>query len=168
MSSLTNHRVGLRSKGTDTLMATWDVEFSKRPLRRKVLGKETHRQSEYINIKSITQYQIESKKDKNNVRRVPILFGIFNSEYVNCAMIAGRTKQRWIRIEIQTALQNSFNYFKYKGSLTSPPCEENIVWFVHSNPLPLGTTSLRMLRDALFAPGKTAMDKEPNFDGSNR
>jgi len=25
-----------------------------------------------------------------------------------------------------------------------------------------------MLRDALFAPGKTAMDKEPNFDGSNR
>jgi len=52
--------------------------------------------------------------------------------------------------------------------LTSPPCEENIVWFVHSNPLPLGTTSLRMLRDALFAPGKTAMDKEPNFDGSNR
>ena len=42
------------------------------------------------------------------------------------------------------------------GSLTSPPCEENIVWFVHSNPLAIGTTALRMINDSLFKPGKTA------------
>ena len=49
-----------------------------------------------------------------------------------------------------------FNYFKYMGSLTSPPCEENIVWFVHSNPLAIGTTALRMINDSLFKPGKSA------------
>ena len=39
---------------------------------------------------------------------------------------------------------------------SSPPCEENIVWFVHSNPLAIGTTALRMINDSLFKPGKSA------------
>jgi len=54
------------------------------------------------------------------------------------------------------------------GSLTAPPCEENIVWFVHSKPIPLGSTALNMIKDALNAPGKNAYDKGPNYDGSNR
>jgi carbonic anhydrase len=54
------------------------------------------------------------------------------------------------------------------GSLTAPPCEENIVWFVHSHPIPLGSTALNMIKDAIFAPGKSAADKPPNFDGTNR
>ena len=61
-----------------------------------------------------------------------------------------------------------FNYFKYMGSMTTPPCEENIVWFVHSKPLPVGSTALSMIKDTLFAPGKTIYDKEPNYDGTNR
>ena len=61
-----------------------------------------------------------------------------------------------------------FNYFKYMGSLTAPPCEENIVWFVHAKPIPLGSTALNMIKDALYAPGKNAYDKGPNYDGSNR
>jgi len=54
------------------------------------------------------------------------------------------------------------------GSLTAPPCEENIVWFVHAKPIPLGSTALNMIKDALFATGKNAYDKGPNYDGSNR
>jgi len=54
------------------------------------------------------------------------------------------------------------------GSKSSPPCEENVVWFVASNPVPLGSTTLNMIRDALNFPGKTANDKLTNYDGSNR
>lgn len=61
-----------------------------------------------------------------------------------------------------------FNYFKYMGSMTTPPCEENIVWFIASQPLNVGSTILSMIKDTLFAPGKTAYDKEPNYDGTNR
>lgn len=61
-----------------------------------------------------------------------------------------------------------FNHFKYMGSLTSPPCEENVVWFVKANPLAIGSTALQMIRDILYRPGKTKYDKEPNYDGSNR
>jgi len=42
------------------------------------------------------------------------------------------------------------------GSLTAPPCEENIVWFVNAKPIPLGSTALNMIKDALFATGKNA------------
>tara|TARA_B110000503_G_C6952810_1_gene331744 strand:+ start:393 stop:518 length:126 start_codon:yes stop_codon:yes gene_type:complete len=28
-----------------------------------------------------------------------------------------------------------FSYYKYMGSMTSPPCEENVVWFIVDNPV---------------------------------
>ncbi len=61
-----------------------------------------------------------------------------------------------------------FSYYKYMGSVTSPPCEENVVYFVASEPLLLGNTALGMLRDALNQPGKSNKDRGPNWDGSNR
>ena len=54
------------------------------------------------------------------------------------------------------------------GSMTSPPCEENIVWFIVSKPFLLGSTGIGMIRDALNFPGKTPHDKMANYDGSNR
>lgn len=61
-----------------------------------------------------------------------------------------------------------FSYYKYMGSTTSPPCQENVVWFVVSETEKLGSTALSMIRDALNPPGKSPHDKEPNYDGSNR
>lgn len=52
--------------------------------------------------------------------------------------------------------------------MTTPPCEEYVVWFVYEKPLKIGSTALGMIRDALFNPGKTAIDKEANYDGSYR
>jgi len=52
--------------------------------------------------------------------------------------------------------------------MTSPPCEENVVWFVKSSPVFVGSTYLNMFRDALNPPGKTPHDKMANYDGSNR
>ncbi len=34
----------------------------------------------------------------------------------------------------------AFSYYKYMGSMTTPPCEENIVWFVIASHVPIGTT----------------------------
>ena len=28
-----------------------------------------------------------------------------------------------------------FSYYKYMGSKTSPPCEENVIWFIHGEPI---------------------------------
>lgn len=46
-----------------------------------------------------------------------------------------------------------FNYYKYMGSKTTPPCEESVVWFVLSEPRLVGPTVLAMFRDVLTVPG---------------
>jgi carbonic anhydrase len=61
-----------------------------------------------------------------------------------------------------------FSYYKYMGSKTSPPCEENIIWFIYGETIKQGSTAISMIRDALNPPGKTPHDKMPNYDGSNR
>jgi len=54
------------------------------------------------------------------------------------------------------------------GSLTTPPCEEYVVWFIYDKPLVIGSTALDMIKDAMFPPGHSAIDKDDNYDGSNR
>ena len=36
----------------------------------------------------------------------------------------------------------SISYFKYKGSLTKPPCSENIDWFIVTQPVDISTSQL--------------------------
>lgn len=54
------------------------------------------------------------------------------------------------------------------GSITYPPCEENVVWFVVDPPFELGETAIDMIRGALNKPESSPADKEDNYDGSYR
>lgn len=72
-----------------------------------------------------------------------------------------------------------FDYYKYRGSFSFPPCEEDVIWFVLSDPVPIGTTAMSFLRDVPNPPktkssSKCVGDKAgavtyaDNFDGTNR
>jgi carbonic anhydrase len=60
-------------------------------------------------------------------------------------------------------MNEPFNYFKYEGSKTMPPCEESVVWFVYSEIRPIGTTVWRMFRDSIE---DSAEPNGPNADGN--
>jgi len=45
-----------------------------------------------------------------------------------------------------------FNYYKYRGSFTSPPCEEDVIWFIAQKPIPLGNTVINFIRDSIVPP----------------
>ena len=77
-----------------------------------------------------------------------------------------------------------FDYYKYMGSLTTPPCEEYViyflnnenqtVWFILAKPIPLGTTSIEMIRTANDVPQSEKLKKDfktseqKNWDGTYR
>lgn len=55
------------------------------------------------------------------------------------------------RAEKGTALHHSFQhqFYKYRGSLTTPPCTENVLWFVMTQPIEVSAEQVRQFA-ALF------------------
>ena len=53
--------------------------------------------------------------------------------------------------KLETSMKK-FDFYTYQGSLTAPPCTENTIMYVASNPLPLSTTTLKLLQEALRKP----------------
>jgi len=45
-----------------------------------------------------------------------------------------------------------FSFFTYQGSLTTPPCTENTIMYVASKPIPLSSTTLRLMQEAIRIP----------------
>jgi carbonic anhydrase len=41
-------------------------------------------------------------------------------------------------------------FYKYEGSLTAPPCTENVVWFVRQDPIIASNAQVKALFEALF------------------
>ena len=63
-----------------------------------------------------------------------------------------------------TGMKN-FSFYTYQGSLTSPPCSEDTIMYVNSKPIPLGTTALHMIQEALRVPDM--MDEKGNVHVSD-
>ncbi|XP_029924415.1 carbonic anhydrase 4a isoform X2 [Myripristis murdjan] len=56
------------------------------------------------------------------------------------------------------APQNLTNYYRYKGSLTTPGCTESVVWTVFENTIPLSREQLRAFSELQFQDGKQMVD----------
>ena len=54
--------------------------------------------------------------------------------------------------EADITLLKPFSFFTYNGSLSTPPCEESVIVYVTSNPVPLSSTTITLLQEALRVP----------------
>jgi carbonic anhydrase len=50
------------------------------------------------------------------------------------------------------AIMKPFSFYTYQGSITFPPCTEKTIMYVTSKPMPIGTTALQLLQEALRVP----------------
>merc|ERR1719487_352117 len=49
-------------------------------------------------------------------------------------------------------------YFHYKGSLTSPPCTEDVTWFVRREPVMASDAQVKLLTEAMATPTRGKMN----------
>jgi carbonic anhydrase len=73
-----------------------------------------------------------------------------------------------------------FNYWRYVGSITAPPCDEHTRWFIIEKPVHVGYAALSMIKDVLQIPTLGASQSDgsvkyvadlntpKNPDGNNR
>ncbi|XP_030602362.1 carbonic anhydrase 4a [Archocentrus centrarchus] len=50
--------------------------------------------------------------------------------------------------------KNLTSYYRYKGSLTTPPCAESVIWTVFKKPIPLSMNQLKAFSQLQFRDGK--------------
>jgi carbonic anhydrase len=58
-----------------------------------------------------------------------------NTLWNNVPLVKGKTEMPGVMIDINEMLPADKNYFTYMGSLTTPPCSENVLWLVLKNPI---------------------------------
>ncbi|XP_068608535.1 carbonic anhydrase 6 [Brachionichthys hirsutus] len=55
------------------------------------------------------------------------------------------------KINVRSMLpENLYNFFRYEGSLTTPPCYESIIWTVFDTPITLSQNQIRKLENTLM------------------
>lgn len=72
----------------------------------------------------------------------------------------------------ELSVMEPFSFFTYQGSLTEPPCSENVIHYVASEPIEVGTTAIELFQEALREPdmqdekGNIYLAKEKSLDNT--
>jgi len=53
----------------------------------------------------------------------------------NVPLVKGKAESPSVVIDVNQILPSDKSYFTYMGSLTTPPCSENVLWYVMKNPI---------------------------------
>eukprot|EP00178_Gracilaria_changii_P017286 TRINITY_DN4941_c0_g1_i1.p1 TRINITY_DN4941_c0_g1~~TRINITY_DN4941_c0_g1_i1.p1 ORF type:complete len:142 (-),score=27.78 TRINITY_DN4941_c0_g1_i1:440-865(-) len=56
-----------------------------------------------------------------------------------------------LEVNLQKLLPKNKSYYTYKGSLTSPPCTETLLWHVMSTPMKVSKKVVAAVQDAVVA-----------------
>jgi carbonic anhydrase len=83
--------------------------------------------------------------DENNTAFQAVIENFKNIQYENFQIT------NIMRVPIRSFLPTSTTeYFRYQGSLTTPPCHQSVTWTVFRNPLTISAAQLLAFRTALF------------------
>ncbi|KAM5320417.1 carbonic anhydrase 6 [Glossophaga mutica] len=87
---------------------------------------------------------VEVKEDTRNT-----YYGDFTSHLQDITLTGQSTVLRGLNIQDMLP-QDLHHYYTYQGSLTTPPCTENVQWFLLADTVPFSRTQLRKLENSLL------------------
>ncbi|XP_044124401.1 carbonic anhydrase 12-like [Bufo gargarizans] len=75
--------------------------------------------------------------------------------------VAYQGQSATISIRLSKLLLHTENFYKYQGSLTTPPCSENVAWHVIRIPQQLSSEQYEAIVSSLYFTSSTAVEKIP-------
>ncbi|XP_069082640.1 carbonic anhydrase 4 [Pleurodeles waltl] len=94
------------------------------------------------------------KADNDNDKYEPLIHALKDIPFEGNSTAIGRLKLKDL-IPEEAKLHR---YFRYNGSLTTPACNETVVWTIFEEPIPLSQRQIEAFSEHLFFPdGKTKM-----------
>ncbi len=75
---------------------------------------------------------------------------------------AAETIHENVKYNVQSLLPNNLDYYRFMGSLTTPPCSEGVNWHVLKNPIQLSKTQIAKFKKAF------PMNSRPLQPANNR
>lgn len=98
-------------------------------------------------LEDIDFYSLPNMKNKRKILAnklfIPKVFSSVHDKDDNYSM----TEEDYLK-----ALNKPFSFYTYEGSLTQPPCSEDTLYHVVSEPLPIGAVTLQLAQEALKNP----------------
>ncbi|NXN93613.1 CAH6 anhydrase, partial [Rhinopomastus cyanomelas] len=113
-----------------------------------------------VHYNSADYASFEEAKDKpNGLAVLAFLYtdGHFENTYYS-EFISKLAKIRFagqstklISLDVQAMLpENLLHFYRYKGSLTTPPCSESVIWTIFDSPIVLSHTQISLLENTLL------------------
>lgn len=103
---------------------------------------------------------LETGDITNCVSVVAILYTIDNmanaeedQELTRLISEAASIDEEGVKMEadMQALLPENKSYYTYKGSLTTPPCTETLLWHVMSTPMKVSEATMQKIQDSVVA-----------------
>lgn len=116
--------------------------------------------------------QIFFEDDNFNMAVVSVFFdqaqgGEFRNDFLDTLSLENAGKENFVN-SIGNELQKIFDSFEYvevysyDGSLTFPPCRENVKWFLINEPLTIGARQLDLLKESFTENNRKVQNKITN------
>uniref|UniRef100_A0A8B9IKH4 Carbonic anhydrase n=1 Tax=Anser cygnoides TaxID=8845 RepID=A0A8B9IKH4_ANSCY len=108
-----------------------------------------------VHYNSAEYSRFEDAKDKpNGLAVLAFLYAVgFTSEQGQCVVSLSHSRQstKLTSLDVQAMLpENLLHFYRYQGSLTTPPCSESVTWTIFDSPIVLSHTQISLLENTLL------------------
>ncbi|XP_011162244.1 putative carbonic anhydrase 3 isoform X2 [Solenopsis invicta] len=150
----------------------WDAEHTVDGLRDPLELHLVHYNKKYLNLEAAMKFE-------DGIAVVAVLFKLSAEDNQDLSPIVETTKIAWHKIGHMTHIRHKqiplkflpkdhTTYYHYEGSLTTPTCNESVLWFVMTEKLKVSEAQMNVFRQVESINGTLKCNNRPTQNLGNR